>query len=528
MVETGWTRVAKESDLTDYALVVAAVGDEKILLVRIQGNVYAVGHECPHYQEKLEHGALFGTQIICKSHFARMDVTTGRVIAAPAFNDLPVYPVKVEHGEVWVGPVVKPRFPKPAAALGSDPRVFVIVGAGAAGNTAAETLRRQGFAGRICMITGESERPYDRPNLSKDFITGKAGEEWLPLRGPKFYPAQGIELLTGRRVVSLDTQKKAVTLEGGETIGFDKALLATGGTPRKLPIPGAEGSGCFMLRSTVDARAIVAAASQWKSVVLIGAGFIGLELAGSLRDRGLEVTVVAPEALPLAHILGDRVGAYMKSLHESRAVRLLMGRTPARIEGAGGEKTVVLSDGARLSAGFVVIGLGILPAVEYLSGTGLVEEGAVPVDEGMRTRAPDIFAAGDIAALPDAEWERRRVEHWVAAQRQGQRAALVMLDHDPGPMEVDFFWTKQAGASLKYVGHARKFDQTVYRGVVEEGKFLAGYFRKGVLKAAATIGMALDLVAVERLMRFGAAPSAAQLGDQAFDLMAAARAVHGG
>jgi NADPH-dependent 2,4-dienoyl-CoA reductase/sulfur reductase-like enzyme len=279
-----------------------------------------------------------------------------------------------------------------------------------------------------------------------------------------------------------------------------------------------------MLRSAVDARQILAAASQWKSAVLIGAGFIGLELAGSLTDRGLEVTVVAPEAIPLAHILGDRVGSYVKSLHESREVRILMGRTTARIEGEPGAKTVVLSDGARPTAGFVVIGLGILPAVEYLSGTGLVEKGAVSVDENMRTRALDIFAAGDIAALPDPDWERRRVEHWVAAQRQGQRAALVMLDRDPGPMEVDFFWTRQAGASLKYVGHAREFDQTVYRGVVEEGKFLAGYYLKGNLKAAATIGMAVDLIAVERLMRLGAGPTAAQLGDKGFDLMAAAHA----
>ncbi len=524
MGETGWTRVAKASELAEKVPVAVAVGEDKVLLVRLSGTVYAVGHKCPHYEEKLEHGALFGNQIICKSHFARMDVTTGRVIAPPAFNDLPVYPVKVEGGEVWIGPVEKPKFPKPAAALGSDPRTFLIVGAGAAGNTAAETLRREGFAGRIVMITGETERPYDRPNLSKDFITGKSGEEWLPLRGPKFYPAQGIELLTGRRVASLDTQKKTVTLEDGETIVFDRALLATGGSPRKLPIPGADGSGCFMLRTTGDARAIVAAAAQWKSVVLIGAGFIGLELAGSLKDRGLEVTVVAPEAMPLAHILGDRVGAYLKSLHESREVRFLMGRTPARIDGEAGAKTVTLSDGARLTAGFVVIGLGVLPTVEYLSGTGLVEKGAVPVDESMRTRAPDIYAAGDIAALPDADWERRRVEHWVAAQRQGQRAARAMLDRDPGPMEVDFFWSKQAGASLKYVGHAREFDQTIYRGIVEEGKFLAGYFRKGALKAAATIGMAVDLIAVERLMRLGAGPTAAQLGDPGFDLMAAAKA----
>jgi NADPH-dependent 2,4-dienoyl-CoA reductase/sulfur reductase-like enzyme/nitrite reductase/ring-hydroxylating ferredoxin subunit len=528
MEETEWRRVAKESDLAERALAVVALGEEKILLVRLQGQVYAVGHECPHYQEKLENGALFGTQIVCKSHFARMEVTTGSVIAPPAFNDLPVYPVKLENGEVLVGTVSKPRFPKPAAALGSDARVFLIAGAGAAGNTAAETLRRRGFAGRIVMITGESERPYDRPNLSKDFITGKAGEEWLPLRGPKFYPAQGIELLTGRKITSLDTQKKIVTLEGGESIQFDKALLSTGGNPRKLPIPGADGDGCYLLRTTSDARAIVAAASQWKSVLLVGAGFISLELAGSLRDRGLEVTVVAPESLPLAQLLGDRVGSYIKSLHESRGVRFLMERRPERIEGRAGAKIVALSDGARLSVGFAVIGLGVLPAMEYLSGTGLVEDGAIPVDESMRTRAADIYAAGDIAALPDLDWGRRRVEHWVSAQRQGQRAALAMLESDPGPMEIDFFWSKQAGVSLKYVGYAREYDQIVYRGMVEEGKFLAAYFRKGVLKAAATIGMALDLVAIERLMRLGISPTASQLGDQEIDLLAAARAADEG
>jgi NADPH-dependent 2,4-dienoyl-CoA reductase/sulfur reductase-like enzyme/nitrite reductase/ring-hydroxylating ferredoxin subunit len=527
MDESGWRSVAKERDLAEGTLVVVEAGEDRILLVRIRGTVHAVGHKCPHYEEKLEKGVLFGTEIVCKSHLARMDVATGRVIAPPAFNDLPVYPVKVENGEVWVGPVVKPTFPKPSAPIGSDPRTFIIIGAGAAGSTAAETLRREGFAGRVVMITGESERPYDRPNLSKDFITGKAGEDWLPLRGPKFYSAQGIELLTGRKVVSMDTQKKTVNLEDGETLVFDRALLATGGVPQKLPVPGADGAGCFMLRTAVDARAVLAAALKWKSAVIIGAGFIGLELAGSLRDRGLEVTLVAREAVPLAHILGDRIGAYVKSLHESREARLLMGRTPVRIEGEPGAKTVVLADGARLSAGFVVMGLGIRPAVEFLSGTGLVENGAVPVNDAMQTRAPDIYAAGDIAAVPDADWERRRVEHWVAAQRQGQRAARAMMDSGTGAAEIDFFWSRQAGAALKYVGHAREFDTTVYRGVVEEGKFLAGYYRKGILKAAATIGMPVDLVAVERLMRFGTAPSAAQLADPDFDLMAAARAVRG-
>jgi NADPH-dependent 2,4-dienoyl-CoA reductase/sulfur reductase-like enzyme len=403
--------------------------------------------------------------------------------------------------------------------------VFAIVGAGAAGNAAAETLRRQGFAGRIVLIMHEQERPYDRPNLSKDFMTGKAGEEWLPLRGPKFYAAQGIELLTGRRVVSLDPGKKALRFEDGETLSFDKALLATGGVPRALGIPGGDGEGCHLLRTAADARAILAAAREQKSVALVGAGFIGLELAGSLRERGLAVTVVAPEALPLAGILGDRVAAYLKSLHETRGVTFLMGRTPARIEGAAGAKKLTLSDGTLLEAGFVVVGLGIRPAVDYCAGTALVESGAVPVDGRMQTRAADIFAAGDIAAVADRDWGTRRVEHWVVAERQGRRAAICMLDGDPGADDVSFFWSRQAGLSLKYAGYAKEFDRVVYRGVVEEGKFIAGYYRGGTLKAAATIAMAHELVAIERLLRHGAPPSVDQLGNPGFDVMAAARRV---
>jgi len=533
MEESTWTKVAEESRLQEGVPVLVESGEDKILLVRLEGKIHAVGHECPHYQEKLENGVLFGRELVCKSHFARLDVTTGKTTAPPAMNDLPTYPVKVENGAVYVGPAVKPKFPKPAQPLGSDPRVFVILGAGAAGNTAAETLRRQGFAGRIVLITEEAERPYDRPNLSKDFITGKAGEDWLPLRGPKFYAAQGIELLTGRRVVSLDPVKKTARFEDGETLSFDKALLATGGSPRMLGIPGGDGEGCYFLRTAADARVLLAAALQQKSAVLVGAGFISLELAGSLRERGLAVTVVAPEALPLAGILGERVGAYLKSLHEKKGVTFLMGRTLTRIEGTVGAKSLILSDGTRLEAGFVVIGLGIKPAVDYLAGTTLVEAGAVPVDGRMQTRAPDIFAAGDIAAVPDPDWGTRRVEHWVVAERQGSLAAACMLDSESAGYgntpyvgaDVSFFWSRQAGLSLKYAGYAKEFDQVVFRGVVEDGKFIAGYYRGGTLKAAATIAMAHELVAIERLLRHGAPPSAEQLGDPGFDVMAASRRV---
>jgi len=523
MEDVAWKAVAKDADVLEGKPVGVEVGEDKVLLTRIRGTVFAVGRECPHYQEKLEKGALFGTEIECKSHFARIDVTTGKVISAPAMNDLPVYPVRVDNGEIYIGTVVKPKFPKPAAALGSDPRTFVIVGAGAAGNAAAETLRRQGFAGRIVMITPENERPYDRPNLSKDFMTGKAGEEWLPLRGPKFYPAQGIELLIGKKVASIDPAHRNVGFTDGESLAFTKLLLATGAAPRTLAAPGADAA--LLLRTAEDARVLLRAASQWKRAMIVGAGFIGLELASSLRERGLAVTVVAQESVPLSHIVGDRVGAYIKGLHEAKGVVFAMDRTVRGIEGAEGARVVTLSDGTRREADFVVAGLGVVPVVDYLEGTGIAADGMVPVDGTMQTSVADIYAAGDIAAVLDNDNGRRRVEHWVVAERQGARAALCMLGKDPGRQEVDVFWSKQAGVSVKYVGHAKHFDQVIYRGAVEEGAFLAGYYHQGALKAAATIGMAQEIIAVERLLRFGAAPQVAQFADRSFDLLAAARAV---
>lgn len=515
--------VARESDVAEGGLKLVEAGDEKVILTRRDGQVFALGHKCPHYQEKLEKGVVVAGEIICKSHQARFDVRTGRMTSPPARDGLPVYPVKVQDGEIWIGHAVRPPSPVPVRSLPKDSRTFLILGAGAAGSAAAETLRREGFAGRIVMVTCDRENPYDRPTLSKDFITGKAGEDKLPLRDTGFYSSQGIELLTGRTVVSLETSRNAARLDDGKEVAFDMALLATGGSPRRLPIPGADAPGCLALRTADDARRILDAASRAKSVTILGAGFVGTELAGSLRDRGLAVSVTAPEELPLAAILGPRVSRYLKGLYEAKGISFFMGRSAVKIESRGAGMTVTLSDGAVLESDFVVIGVGINPSVDYLAGTSLVEDGAVPVDERMRTRAPGIFAAGDIAAVADPDGGTRRVEHWVVAERQGVRAAMGMLGKDPGPAEANFFWSRQAGFSLKYVGYARRFDQVSYRGVVEDGAFLAGYYFRGVLKAAATIGLAPQLIAVERLMARGAPLSPSELADPGVDLLDRAR-----
>ncbi|HSV91752.1 MAG TPA: FAD-dependent oxidoreductase [Desulfobacterales bacterium] len=523
MDDAAWIRVCRDEDLLEGEPRVLKAGDAEAYLVRLEGAVRAVGTECPHYHEPLIKGVLFGHEIVCPSHFARLDARDGTMIAPPALDALPRFPVKIENGEVWLGPVEKPRFPKPE---GEDARTFLVVGGGAAGQAAAETLRREGFAGRICMVTAEDERPYDRPNLSKDLLTGEAKPEWMPLRGPKFYANQRIELLAGRTVTSIDPAANVAVLATGERIAFDKALIATGATPRKPAIPGADLPGCLVLRSLADGRALIAAAAAAgaNGAVLVGAGFIGMELASSLRKLGTRVQVTSPGALPLSRVLGDRVAALLLARHRASGVEFHLGTTPIGVTGEPGDLRVRLSDGTVLSGGFVVFGLGVDPALDCLAGTELAGPGGVTVDTTLRTRHRDIFAAGDAAVAADVAGEPLRAEHWVVAQRQGQHAARAMLGSMAPYGEAHFFWTRQAGLSLKYVGTARTWDEIAYRGDVEAAEFLAGYFQAGTLKAAATIGRRIELAAVERLMRLRRLPSRAEFADGGFDLVAAARA----
>ncbi len=521
MSDEGWQKVCRQDDLAEGTPAKVKVGEEDVCVVRLGGSIHAVGNKCPHYECPINEGLLIGSVLTCRCHDARFDLRTGKVLSAPSLNDLPVYPVRIDKGDVLLGPVEKARFPKPE---GSDSRTFLIVGGGAAGNAAAETLRREGFAGRILMVTTETDAPYDRPNLSKEFMSGDAKPEWMPLRSAKFYANQKIEILTGTRVVSVDPGKKTMTLSTGQTVSYDKALLATGAAPRRLPIPGIDGEGCFQLRSFADARRIVEAASSAETVALIGAGFIGMELASSLRKRGLGVTVIAPEALPLGHLIGERIAAAFRSRHEKDGVVFRLGATITQIAGAAGAKSISLKDGGRLEAGFIVYGLGVQPAVDYLTGTDLVENGAVPVNAQLRTKHPDLYAAGDIAVVPDfLSGKGIRIEHWVVAERQGQHAARAMLGSQAPYAEVPFFWTRQTGKSLKYVGFAREWDDIAYRGDVEGGQFLAGFYHRGALLAAASLGMPNEVTAVKEILSRGVPLAPGKLADEKADLFALAR-----
>jgi len=499
MTDPQWREIAGESNLTEGVPLTLKTGEEEILLARIRGRIYACGPKCNHYGAPLSDGVLSDRIITCPWHSARFNVTNGKLDAAPALDDLPCYPVKVENGRVFVGIAARPAIPRPS---GEDHRTFAIIGAGAAGNAAAEMLRREGFAGRILLVTAEEDGPYDRPNLSKEFLAGKAPAEWIPLRSKEFYSDHGIELLTNHRVTELNPVDRTITFENGKRVGFDRALLATGGTPRNLAIPGADLNGVFVLRSLADARALLAALKEAESAVVLGAGFIGMEVAASLREQNLEVHVVAPEKTPMEKVFGDRIGKWIQGLHERNGVHFHLETTAKEIQGDKRVQKVVLTDGTQIKADLVVVGVGVVPAIRYLQGTGLVASGAVPVDDRLETKVEGIFAAGDIALVPDGRTgELQRVEHWWVAENQGRHAARAMLGREEMYDETPFFWTRQCGKSIQYCGFAPRFDRIDYEGAVEDGKFLARYYADEDLKAAAAVGRPKEIIAIARELR---------------------------
>jgi NADPH-dependent 2,4-dienoyl-CoA reductase/sulfur reductase-like enzyme len=370
-------------------------------------------------------------------------------------------------------------------AAGATPESVVIIGAGAAGNAAAEMLRREGYEGPVTVVGADTAAPYDRPNLSKDYLAGTASEDWIPLRPASFYSDHRIDMLTGRRATALDTAARRLTLDDGRTLDYGALLLATGADPIRLPAQMETGMPVHYLRTLADSRALIAAAGSAKRVVVLGASFIGLEVAASLRTRGLEVHVAAPESRPLERVLGPALGDFVRALHESRGVVFHLGHTAREI----GRDAVTLDDGQRIAADFVVAGIGVRPNLELATQAGLAQDRGVVVDEYMATSAPDVYAAGDIARYPDPlSGERIRVEHWVVAERQGQAAARNMLGRRERFEMAPFFWSNHYETAIAYVGHAERWDDLRVDGDVAAGDCAVSYVLGGKTLAVVTVG----------------------------------------
>ncbi len=465
------------------AILLGHVGDQDVLLVRSGSEIFAIDAHCSHYHGPLAEGLVDGESIRCPWHHACFDLRTGEAARAPALNSLAVWKVEHQGNRIFVRQ--KREQPKPSVKGAVDaPARIVVVGGGAAGFAAAEMLRRQSYRGSIVMLSNEAAAPVDRPNLSKDYLAGSAPEDWLPLRPEGFYADVNIDLRLGTEVASIDTKARAVVLAGGETIPYDRLLLATGAEPVRLPISGADQPHVHVLRSLADCRAIIASANGARRAIVIGASFIGLEAAAALRARDIEVHVVGLEQRPMERVLGPEMGDFVRALHEEHGVIFHLGNTVTSIDG----KRATLKSGGTLEADVVVIGVGVRPRLSLAEKAGLAIDRGVTVDAYLETSVGGIYAAGDIARWPDPHsGQAIRVEHWVVAQRQGQTAARNMLGARELFDAVPFFWSQHYDVPINYVGHAEKWDEIAVDGNIGAKDCLLRYKSGGRVLAVASV-----------------------------------------
>ncbi len=472
-------------DIADGDCLVGHVDKEEVLLVRRGGEFFAVDARCTHYHGPLVEGILVAETIRCPWHHACFDLRTGEALRPPALSPIGCWVVHQSDGKVFVMEKRARTKSKPRKMTGKkEPKKIVVVGGGAAGFVAVEMLRREQYHGEIVMVSADSAPPVDRPTLSKDYLAGSAPEDWVPLRTASFYSKNDIELRLNTNVVEISTGVQEITIADGSTLNYDRLLLATGAEPRRLSIPGLDPSHICTLRTLEDCRAIIKWTETARRVVIIGASFIGLEVAAALRLRDLEVHVVAPDKRPMERILGPQMGDFIRSLHEDHGVVFHLDDTVGSVDG----RQIKLRSGGSFNADFVVAGIGVQPRTELAERSGLLVDRGVVANAFLESSAPNVFVAGDIARWPDScSGENIRVEHWVIAQRQGQTAARNMLGHREKFAAIPFFWSQHYDVSVNYVGHALKWDELAIEGDIASKDCLLRFKDRGVTRAVASI-----------------------------------------
>lgn len=457
-----------DTELADGGMLVGHVDDSSVLIARRGAEFFAVDATCTHYGGPLGEGLMVGNTVRCPWHHACFNLRTGEAVAAPAINPIQCWRVERANARLYVRdrlnviPAREGAGEQRAerAGAGASERI-VIVGGGAAGFAAAEMLRREGYAGPLTIASADTDPPYDRPNLSKDYLAGTAPEQWIPLKSPEFYATAGIELKLDTAATGLDLAGRRVLLAKGDPLSYTRLLIATGAEPLQLRVPGADLPHVRTLRSLADCRQLIGSLKSGSRAVIVGASFIALEGAAALRQRGVEVHVVAPEERPFARTLGPVLGDFIRALHESHGVVFHL---PHQIH-AIDARSVQLEDGTQLQADLVLVGIGVRPRLELAGQAGLAIDYGILVDEYLETSAPGVYAAGDIARWPDPRsGERLRIEHWVVAERQGQTAARNMLGRRERFTAVPFFWTQHYDVSIDYVGHAGTWDRIDQEG----------------------------------------------------------------
>ncbi len=478
-------------DLSPGAKKTVKIDDTEILLLNHDGTVLAVEAKCPHAGAPLEKGAVCNGRLVCPWHMGTFALTgnapVGTLLEPPPLRALKTYPVRVEDDNIFASSEPLPAIREKTL---DDPRTFLLIGSGAASAAAAATLRNDGFTGRIVAVDPITDEPVDRTQLSKMALTGSMPFEKIALSALHDCQAQRIHA----RVTSLDSSKKEALLSNGDTLHFDAALLATGGSPKRLDIPGSDLA--HTLRHSEDVRKILSASETAKHVVIIGTSFIGLEAASALTQKGLHVTVVGPASAPFADKFGDEVANALKTFHESKGTRFRLGVdllsiTPTEVNVRDSKTRGPLGP---IPADLVLFGVGVSPELNFEHDLPLAEKGGIAVQDDLRA-ADRVWVAGDIASVNGT-----RIEHWRLAQQHGMIAARQMLGNTPNHHSVPYFWTFHYGKRIGYLGHATEWDQIHYDGSVEALTFLAFYLKDGKVAAVLSCGRDTDTARLSELL----------------------------
>lgn len=513
--------IRNAADMSDGEMKIVHVDDHDLLLIKRGNEYYVMGAHCPHYGAPLDQGILNGDRLVCPWHHSCFNIKTGALEEPPSLHSLNRPEVRLQGKDLVIR--IPEGFsenilPKMASRdLVSDNRNFIIIGAGAAGTSAAQALREAGYKGNIIMITPEEDYPYDRPNLSKAYMSGQAPDEWMPLHTPKFYSIYNIDVRFNEKVTDLNKADKNVVLASGERLDYDKLLIATGAVPEKPAVQGSDLKNIFTLRSYQSCREILTAADKAQNIVVIGSGFIGTETAFSLAERTKKkIHLISRHKALLEKAFGEEIGALMLRKHQEHGTIV---HTAVEVEEFTGDDQVEgirLSDGSFIPADLVLIGYGVTPATDFLQDFDLLPDRSVEVDRNFKA-FDSVFAAGDAATFID--WRNNkpiRIEHWRTAQQHGRTAALNMLGIKTEYTAIPFFWTKQAGLNIRYVGYTDKWDEIFYDGEVSSESFIAYYIREGRILAAAGNKRDKDMAALSELMRSNMLPSVNELKARRF------------
>ncbi|MBE9048257.1 FAD-dependent oxidoreductase [Pleurocapsales cyanobacterium LEGE 10410] len=512
--------VAKVNDLQNGQMQQIDIADSQILLSKIKDKFYATGAFCTHYGAPLAKGVLCGETIVCPWHNACFNAIAGEQEEPPGLDSLEHFSVRIEGDRVLVQLPDEISQHRTLAMANYEPSIkdtLVVIGAGAAGTAAVEHLRQKGFQGKLILVSAEEKLPYDRTKLSKGYLQGKAKEDALLLRSCEFYDEHDIELRFGKAVTEVNVADKVIIFEDDSRLEYDSLLLATGGTARKLDVPGSDLANIFTIRQPEDATSILNIVKDVKKALIVGSSFIGMEAAASLTQQGLEVTVVSPSDVPFKKILGNKLGKMFQKLHEAQGVSFKFGTKATEFTGNGKVERAILENGEQIATDLVILGIGVEPNTSYLEGIELNEkDSSIPVNDYLQTEIDNIYAAGDIASFPYAPMgEPTRIEHWRLAAQHGRIAAANMLDNGSKTVTtvVPFFWSGQYDLKLRYVGHAEKWDEVKVDGDLDEPKFLAYYLQDNKVMAVAGVNREQEIAAISELMRGQKMPDAAAVKD---------------